>query len=104
MSPTPQAHRAEERTGSAQEVVRVTVSPTWNWEKVSPQLDRSSAVRIYSSLPMAMGWSERSSSVTWRVRLELTVSSGARPVAGSATAFIRTYQPEPVARVDTLEK
>ena len=59
---------------------------------------------MYSSGPMVMAWSERSSSVTSRARLELTVSSGARPVAGSAMAFIRTYQPEPVARVDTLEK
>ena len=61
-------------------------------------------MRIYSSSPMAMAWSERRSSVTSRVRVELTVSAGTSSVRRSGTAFIRTYQPALEVRVDTVEK
>ena len=80
MSPTPPAHWAEEMVGSEQAGDRGIRRPSWKEAQVSPQPDSSAAVRTYYPGLMTMGWSDRSSSVTSRLRVELTVSSGNWPV------------------------
>ena len=54
---------------------------------------------MYSPSRMAMGWSYWNISVTSSLMVESTVR-----ISLSSTGFISTYQPLPLARVETVEK
>ena len=109
ISPQPLAHWALLNRSSSQEVVRVTVSPTWKLSYTALRPDSSPAVSRYISGPISTSWFPVKVSTTSRVRVELTVSweLSVSPEKGSYWGTTRSLTNQPSAPLvweETVEK